>query len=393
MAALGYTRQRIVLADSLRGFALMGLFIVHMIEYFELYWYKPEPGWVHDSVFFLFGGKSYGIFALLFGLSFYIILDNYAKRGVDFRLRFIWRISLLFAIGYTHSLLYAGEILQVLALCGFLLVFTHRLSTTWLAVIAGIFLCQAPTAVQVLIHNVWPDPAYQQPVFIPLAANNFEVFAHGSLLDLFKHNAVNGQLAKWAFFIETGRLWNTIGLMFAGVCLGRIGFFEHCHRSKYLIIGTAISLMLAYALQLLATTSPPLAGLALWSYSQIVVYLQNLALISATILIIKLVSNTKFGNSVLSLWAPPGRMTLSFYLLQSCIFIPLFYGFDAVWYVSIGQTNSLILAVLVWALQMYMARVWLQHYSYGPVEKLWRVATFYRSKEGASPSLSNEYNK
>jgi uncharacterized protein len=353
-----------------------------MIEYFELYWFNPEPSWVHDSVFFLFGGKSYGIFSLLFGLSFYIILDNYTKRGVDFRLRFIWRISLLFVIGYIHSLLYAGEILQVLALCGLLLVFTHHLSTMWIAVIAGIFLCQTPTAIQLIAHSFWPSQNYQQPLFIQLASNNFEVFAHGGFVDLIKHNIFNGQMAKWAFFLETGRLWNTIGLMFAGVYLGRIGFFERSHRSKYLLIGIAISLSAAIAFQMLLAIGPllHLEGLAVWSFEQMAIYLQYLALISATVLIITLLFNTKIGNSVLKLWAPTGRMTLSFYLLQSCVFVPIFYGFGAGWYASIGQVNSFLAAVMAWALQMYIAHIWLTHYPYGPMEKLWRVATFYRSK-------------
>ena len=80
--------SRITVVDCLRGFALFGLFIVHMVEYFELFWYAPEWGWVHDTIFFLFGGKAYAIFALLFGLSFFIIMDNQARRGVDFRGRF-----------------------------------------------------------------------------------------------------------------------------------------------------------------------------------------------------------------------------------------------------------------------------------------------------------------
>jgi uncharacterized protein len=109
------TSQRIIVVDSLRGFALFGLFIVHMVEYFELFWYAPEWGWVHDTIFFMFGGKAYAIFALLFGLSFFIIMDNQARRGVDFRWRFAWRLTLLAAMGYLHGLLYSGDILQVLA--------------------------------------------------------------------------------------------------------------------------------------------------------------------------------------------------------------------------------------------------------------------------------------
>ena len=33
-------KSRIVVVDCLRGFALFGLFIVHMVEYLELYWYQ-----------------------------------------------------------------------------------------------------------------------------------------------------------------------------------------------------------------------------------------------------------------------------------------------------------------------------------------------------------------
>jgi len=73
-------------------------------------------------VFGLFGGKAYAIFALLFGLSFFIIMDNQARRGVDFRKRFSWRLMILLLLGYIHGILYGGDILQVLALFGFLLV-------------------------------------------------------------------------------------------------------------------------------------------------------------------------------------------------------------------------------------------------------------------------------
>ncbi|MGL6159024.1 hypothetical protein [Microbulbifer sp.] len=62
---------RLDLVDALRGFALLGLFLVHCLEYFELYWRDPEPSWVRDIVFYLFSGKAYAIFAMLFGLSFF----------------------------------------------------------------------------------------------------------------------------------------------------------------------------------------------------------------------------------------------------------------------------------------------------------------------------------
>ena len=34
-------QSRIDLVDALRGYALMGLFLIHMVEYYEIYWLKP----------------------------------------------------------------------------------------------------------------------------------------------------------------------------------------------------------------------------------------------------------------------------------------------------------------------------------------------------------------
>ena len=51
------TNGRLVFVDALRGYALMGLFLIHMVEYFELYWLHPEPGPVNTLMFALFGGK------------------------------------------------------------------------------------------------------------------------------------------------------------------------------------------------------------------------------------------------------------------------------------------------------------------------------------------------
>ena len=91
--------ERMDLVDALRGFALMGLFILHSTEFFELYWAHPDPGWVHTWVFGLFGGKAFALFALCFGLSFYIIMDRSARRGVDFTARFAWRLIILIGFG------------------------------------------------------------------------------------------------------------------------------------------------------------------------------------------------------------------------------------------------------------------------------------------------------
>jgi hypothetical protein len=48
---------RLEMVDALRGYALLGLFLVHMIEYYELYWLDPRPSAVHDWLFALFAAR------------------------------------------------------------------------------------------------------------------------------------------------------------------------------------------------------------------------------------------------------------------------------------------------------------------------------------------------
>lgn len=100
---------RVDVADVLRGLAVMGIIILHSIEHFNFYSFPDTAGqsaWLNFSdkaiwsgLFFMFGGKAYAIFALLFGFSFFIQDDNQRLRGNDFRLRFCWRLILLFLIG------------------------------------------------------------------------------------------------------------------------------------------------------------------------------------------------------------------------------------------------------------------------------------------------------
>ena len=93
--------SRLHVVDALRGFAIVSILLLHNIEHFDFY-FKPEnlPAWmvtmdqgIWDTMFFMFGGKSYAIFALLFGLTFFIQFNNQAQKGKDFRGRFAWRTT------------------------------------------------------------------------------------------------------------------------------------------------------------------------------------------------------------------------------------------------------------------------------------------------------------
>lgn len=133
---------RVDVADVLRGLAVMGIIILHSIEHFNFYSFPDTAGqsaWLNFSdkaiwngLFFMFGGKAYAIFALLFGFSFFIQDDNQRLRGNDFRLRFCWRLILLFLIGNINASFFTAEVLVLYSLVGFILPLTCRLKDKWI---------------------------------------------------------------------------------------------------------------------------------------------------------------------------------------------------------------------------------------------------------------------
>ncbi len=132
---------RIHVADALRGIAVAGIILIHACEHFNLYWSGMSfdralvAGWeqpVADFMWWLLAGKTYTIFALLFGLSFYVQSDNQAQRGRDFTGRFTWRMALLFVIGWINTAIYNGDVLVLYSVLGLTLPWLGRLPSRWL---------------------------------------------------------------------------------------------------------------------------------------------------------------------------------------------------------------------------------------------------------------------
>ena len=143
---------RVDVADVLRGLAVMGIVLLHSIEHFNFASYpdtSEQSAWltfadrsVWDGLFFLLGGKAYAVFALLFGFSYFIQWDNQRLRGKDFRLRFCWRLVLLFLLGNLNAAFFTAEVLVLYSLAGFILPLVCRLKDRWLLAIACVLLVQ-----------------------------------------------------------------------------------------------------------------------------------------------------------------------------------------------------------------------------------------------------------
>ncbi len=130
--------KRIYVVDALRGFAVMAIMLLHFLEHFIYNSYPVASSPVmeaanqqfKDAFFFLFAGKSYTIFALLFGFTFAIQYRNQARKGRDFAGRFVWRMCLLAVFACMNAVFFpGGDVLLTFAIAGLLLVPCRRLKS------------------------------------------------------------------------------------------------------------------------------------------------------------------------------------------------------------------------------------------------------------------------
>lgn len=364
----------------------MGILLLHSGEHFDFYVFPPnEPGWlqaldhrVFATVSFLFAGKSYAIFAMLFGLSFFLLLDRSARRGVNFRWRFLWRLTVLGVIGYVHSILYCGDILTILAVLGIPLVWLYALSNRTLAWLSALLLLQLPFLWQ--LARIYFQPGYAPPPthFGAYYGAIYPAFAEGGILDVFRANLVDGQLAKWWWMIDNGRWLQMAALFACGLILGRKRVFEN--PSVYvrlawqaLVIGVFAFALTYFAQEHLRTAVPrgPVHRLAVTTMESYVHLAQMLVWVGGFIL---LYHYTRL-RVLLRLLIPFGRMSLTCYVTQALFWVPVYYNFGFGLYRELGQFYSILAGAGFFVLQLAAAHWWLQRFHYGPLEWLWRSAT------------------
>src|SRR5438045_975908 len=129
--------ERIEVLDVLRGLPVGGILIGNM-QWFSGYGMVPAAveaqtplidQVTHFLVHFFVEGKFYSIFSFLFGFGFALQIARAEERGDTRASVFKRRLAWLFVIGALHAtLLWAGDILSVYAVMGFLLiVFRHKI--------------------------------------------------------------------------------------------------------------------------------------------------------------------------------------------------------------------------------------------------------------------------
>ena len=368
--------KRIDMVDALRGFALLGLFLVHCVERFELYWLDPAPDAWFEATMALFAGKAFAMFALLFGFSFATIMGNERARGGDFTARFAWRLALLFGIGTLHALIYRGDILQVLALVGLLMIAFDRVrSDRVLLLLAALLFLELPLLLRAWAAAQGMDWATAAPLF--WGDTGLAVLANGTFVETLAVNAGPGMVGKWSFYIETGRVLEIAGLFLVGMILQRRALFARAGelRGVWLAILAGGGALWA-AIALVQPLVLPTGGHAMTDdslQSAFNIY-RALGATAFQVALFVLAWHSPLRPALAAL-VPAGRTTLTLYVGQSLVFAPILYGYGFGLWDDLSTAETVLWGLAAFAAQTALAALWLRHYRYGPLEWLWRAAT------------------
>ena len=380
---------RIDVADILRGVAIGGIILIHFIEQLNFYVF-PEPSspfWgavnqgVWDTVFFLLAGKMYAIFAMLFGLSFFIQHDNQAQKGVDFRPRFLWRMVLLFMFGLFDLLFYNGDILCVYAACGVLVIPLIRASDKVLKVIAFLLLLQPIELVYVIIGAIDPSAS-------PLDLGSLDHFnavavaqEHGSIFDVAIAGLRHGQQVNFLWAIENGRLTQTIFFFLVGIMLGRRRLFYNEGNNlalwKKVLRGAAVAFVILVPLYYIVPKQFDSACISN-SLNVMLNMWKNLSMMLMIVSGITLLYYQTDAKKWLIKIAPYGKMSLTNYLSQSIFGAMLFYNWGFGLYRYCGHTVALLMGAGFIVLQYLFCTWWLKNHRRGPFEELWARLTWIK---------------
>ena len=390
------TGDRIAALDVLRGFALLGIFIMNMPGFTHSLFAQPVPEAngvdrvVAAARDLFFAGKFNLLFGLLFGIGFTLQLARLEAANASRASRvYARRLAALLAIGLAHAvLLWPGDVLVVYAVLGFGLLAIRKLPERALVGLLAaclvypaladalrpiLFSLQTETVVAFEYEEfrATNDAAFGDGSFFDAARETARVFAwsYSSPLGLFSYAAFYVQMATGILLgVLVGRRGWPLRL---GALDGELRCWLRLALASALLSGAA---WLGFA----AAATEPLAPLTVFALG-FAKTIGRAALMIVYALAVARLLHWRPGAA----WARPferaGRMPLSNYLLQTLLASALFYGWGLGFWGRVGPALETLLAIALFAtVQLPLSALWLQRFRYGPIEYLWRLATYGR---------------
>ncbi|ULL19298.1 DUF418 domain-containing protein [Paenibacillus sp. H1-7] len=370
MNALQPAGERIVALDVIRGFAVMGIFIVNVPEMIGSggSFIPVHSGF--DAVIrllydMLFQTKFYTIFSFLFGLGFYLFMQSAERKGLRPKRLFARRLLLLLLFGIAHAvLLWFGDVLYTYAIIGFLLMpFYKRTPKTvliWALSLLALFTVLI-VLVSVSVYQSSLSGEISKPLFTQLPDMG------DRLRYLLGAGIANALL----------RSFEVLGLFLLGVYAGKKGWFDRDRWNPAVVrrvqwIALAVSAVLFIPMLRYFGAYDAYYPEAMYHFTYLSGKTMAVFYVCTLLRLLHRYSESRFQGL-----ASVGRMALTHYLTQTIVtmivlqFVRSYAGQIPLW-------AGTMYCIVIFAAQIAVSKVWFRHYRMGPAEWLWRAGTYGR---------------
>jgi uncharacterized protein len=420
--------ERIVILDSIRGIAVLGILLMNIpgfglphsaifdysinkqsdLNYFL--WYVFGPG--------VFEGSLRAIFSMLFGAGTIIFISRLEKRMTGllpveyFFRRQLW--LLLFGLFNAFVLLWFWDILFHYAICGLFLFPFRRLKSKYLLVAAGIALLLMTARENLDLYQQKASIAKGEKIAvldttkIKLTDRQKEEFAamndirerstpeakkkkmdeelrigRGGYADFYharSEMAARGETKEMYYFL----LWDILLFMFIGMAFFKLGILQGKAKTKVYawmaVLGLGIGLPLSYLFVINDVNHNfnwfEIIKTKRFEFYELQRFVHSIGIFGLIMLLYK----SGWFKWLFALMRPVGQMAFTNYLMQSFLCGLFFYGIGFGFFGKLEIYQLYYVVAVVWILEIIWSHLWLRYYRFGPLEWLWRSLTYWKKQ-------------
>jgi len=382
--------ERIATIDVLRGIALFIVLAINTATEFRVSIFeqflpgKPSAGIVAEiceALVMALHTKGFILFSFLFGVGLAIQFERLAGHHRRFTVM-IRRLGVLLAFGVMHLfLIWNGDILTEYAIVGFA-VLPFLYGPRWLLAVIGALFLGIWIAMPLLPPVVsFPSNAW----IIQHIAAAQRAYGSGGFLDIlaFRVDEVRAIAPLHVYALP-----RTFGLFLLGALAWRADVFRPASRDPGSLTAAA-GLMIAVGawMTVMATTGDVFGWHLHWQGRAMLQSLAQLALAAGYGAGIVLLANYAPGRRLVGWAGPVGRMAFTNYIAQSLILSGIFYGFGLALFGKLSVAQSLVVAIVIYAMQAALSAWWLGRFRFGPIEWLWRSLMYGERQPLSRPPM------
>ena len=419
--------ERIVILDSLRGIAILGILLMN-IPGFAL----PAPAAYGDlsvlnetgvnfkTWYFIelsVAGTQRALFSILFGAGIILFISRKEKNTEGlmpaeyFFRRQLW--LLVFGLFNAFVLLWFWDILFQYAICGMILFAFRRLSPKILIIAAVVCLFLQTARDNVLFYRdkkvITTGEMIAKKDTTQIKLTDDEKAELGAMTGLKEKNSAEGEKKEmekslrkvrgdYASFYEYQSersfygevhytydgLWDILIFMFLGMAFYKNGVLMGNAPAKLywlLFIGG-----MAGGIFLTWFKLKPLIDLNFNYYEiikQVKLELYEVARVFRSIGIfglIMLLYKSGWFKWFFALMRPVGQMAFTNYLMQSLLAGLFFYGIGFGYFGKLQRYEIYYVVAATWTLQIIWSHIWLRYFRFGPLEWAWRCLTYWKKQ-------------